>query len=84
MLVTTSGLRGVQLVHGALLRRHAFSAAAPFGYECLGHYRRFTDGTLHTTLHTAQGQTTRIFSTEVDALVDLWSSRRHVDQETLF
>ncbi|MBS0342788.1 MAG: hypothetical protein JSS56_19925 [Proteobacteria bacterium] len=85
VLVTTRGLAGVQQVDGALLCRRAFCEAAPFGYECLGHYKRSTtDGTWHATLNEAQGLTTRIFGTELDALVKLWSSRRHLDLDTLF
>jgi hypothetical protein len=76
VLVTTRGLRGVQLVDGALLRRHAFSQATPFGYECMGQYKRAADGGWRASLR-ADPQPL-IFSTELDALVNLWSNRRRL------
>lgn len=82
LLVSTKGLDYTQTC-GLLIRRCAFSATAPFGYECKGQYRQLRKTLWHATLDSgvlnADGTTERstgIYATELDAVVNLWASRR--------
>ena len=85
LLVTTKGVENSR-TDGLLLRRCAVSAAAPLGYECLGHHQQLSDGLWHASrgsMASGQGATgtrrTRIYATELDALVNLWASRHLCD-----
>lgn len=82
LLVSTKGLDYTQ-TSGLLIRRCAFSATAPFGYECKGQYRQLRKTLWHATLDSGVLNTdgtiersTGIYGTELDAIVNLWASRR--------
>lgn len=81
LLVSLDGVAGSK-AKGLLLRRAAFSQKTPYGLECLGHHMLLTDGNWYAS-RVAGGDgehaykcTTGIFRTELDALVNLWASRR--------
>jgi len=90
MLVSTKGVEGSRS-DGILIRRCAFSLAAPLGCEILGQYRQLSDGFWHATLRSAPGSDGApgppqrgIYATELDALVNLWANRRRSNLWTLF
>lgn len=82
LLVSTKGLPYAH-TSGLLIRRCALSMSAPFGYECLGQYRQLRKSLWHACLDSripdVDGRTERstgIYASELDALVNLWASRR--------
>lgn len=84
MLLSTQGLAYAR-TDGLLLRRCSFSARAPFGYECRGLYRRWGDSLWHASLYDDEialsgtgsiEHSSGIFRSELDAVVNLWTSRR--------
>lgn len=82
LIVSTKGLDYTK-TSGLLIRRCDFSATAPFGYECKGQYRQLRKTLWHATLDSgvpnADGTTERstgIYANELDAIVNLWASRR--------
>lgn len=83
VLVSTKDVEGARS-DGMLLRRCAFSLAAPFGYVCLGHFRRLAENCWQVSLATGvrvdEGSVRpdRLHATELDALVNLWTSRRQL------
>ncbi|MDM0019575.1 hypothetical protein [Variovorax saccharolyticus] len=85
MLVSTKGVEGSRS-DGILLRRCAFSLAAPLCCELLGQYRLLSDGFWHASLRSPPREDGSlgppqlgIYGTELDALVNLWANRRHLD-----
>lgn len=85
MLVSTRGVEGSRS-DGILLRRCAFSIAAPLGCAILGQYRQLSDGFWHASMCSrarsdgALGPPqVGIYATELDALVNLWANRRRFD-----
>lgn len=90
MLVSTKGLDYTR-TSGLLIRRCAFSTSAPFGYECRGHYRQLRKTLWHACMDSgvrdANGITERstgIYGTELDAIVNLWASRRRPQLDPTF
>jgi hypothetical protein len=88
MLVSTRGVEGSRS-DGILLRRCAFSLAAPLGCEILGQYRQLSDGLWHASMRSrAQSDGSQgppqvaIYATELDALVNLWTNRQRLDLGT--
>ncbi|MGJ7610066.1 MULTISPECIES: hypothetical protein [unclassified Variovorax] len=83
VLVSTKDVEGARS-DGMLLRRCAFSISAPFGYICLGHFRKRSENCWQASLATGvlvdEGtvRPDRLHATELDALVNLWVSRRHL------
>ena len=83
VLVSTKEVEGARS-DGMLLRRCEFSLSAPFGYVCLGHFRQFSENCWQASLGSlvvvAEGcvRPDRLYPTELDALVSLWSSRRQL------
>uniref|UniRef100_UPI000D34FDC3 hypothetical protein n=1 Tax=unclassified Variovorax TaxID=663243 RepID=UPI000D34FDC3 len=83
VLVSTKAVEGARS-DGMLLRRCAFSLSAPFGYVCLGHFRQLSENCWQASLGTqvvvAEGtaRPDRLYATELDALVNLWASRRRL------
>lgn len=81
VLVSTKEVEGARS-DGMLLRRCDFSLSAPFGYVCLGHFMQISENcwqaSLGTRVSVAAGtaRPDRFYSTELDALVNLWTSRR--------
>lgn len=78
MLVSTKGLEYAKSC-GLLIRRAPFAAATPYGYECLGSYRQLQDTLWHACIDNGaapQARSTGIYGSELDALVNLWASRR--------
>ncbi|MDM0075445.1 hypothetical protein QTH90_13675 [Variovorax sp. J2P1-59] len=88
MLVSTRGVEGSKS-DGMLIRRCAFSLAAPLGCEFLAQYRQLSDGLWHATMRTSVRSDgsfgpphAEIYATELDALVNLWTNRRRFDLGT--
>jgi hypothetical protein len=88
MLVSTRGVEGSRS-DGILLRRCAFSLAAPLGCEFLGQYRQLSDGFWHASMRSSARSDgslgppqVAIYATELDALVNLWTNRRCFDLGT--
>ena len=86
VLVSTKDVEGAHC-DGMLLRRCAFSLAAPFGYLCLGHIRRLAENCWQASLGATvrvdedagrSDRPDRLHATELDAMVNLWSSRRRL------
>lgn|SRR5437868_2943748 len=85
MLVSTKGVEGSRS-DGMLLRRCAFSLAAPLGCEFLGQHRQLSDGFWHASMRSRARSDgsfgppqVAIYATELDALVNLWANRRRFD-----
>ena len=85
MLVSTKGVEGSRS-DGILLRRCAFSLAAPFACELLGQYKQLSDGLWHASMRSGARSDgalgppqVGIYATELDALVNLWANRRRFD-----
>lgn len=81
LLVSLAGVPGSK-AKGLLLRRCLRSPKAPYGLESLGYHLLLVDGRWYASrvvggdgAH-ADKTTTGIFETELDALVNLWASRR--------
>lgn len=88
MLVSTKGVEGSRS-DGILLRRCAFSLAAPLACEILGQYRQLSDGFWHASMRskplgdgTIGPPQVGIYATELDALVNLWTNRREFNLGT--
>lgn len=83
VLVSTKEVEGAHS-DGMLLRRCAFSLSAPFGYVCLGHFRKLSENCWQVSLGTGvlvdegAARPDRLHATELDALVNLWTSRRQL------
>lgn len=83
VLVSTKDVEGARS-DGMLLRRCDFSLSAPFGYMCLGHFRKLSENCWQALLATGvlvdEGtvRPDRLHAAELDALVNLWTSRRHL------
>jgi len=81
MLVSLAGVPGSK-AKGLLLRRGPRSPRLPYGLECLGHHLLLADGNWYASRvvggdgEHADKRTNGVFLTELDALVNLWSSRR--------
>ena len=81
LLVSLAGVPASK-AKGLLLRRGPHTPKAPYGLECLGHHLLLTDGHWYASRvvggdgEHANKSTTGIFLTELDALVNLWASRR--------
>lgn len=81
LLVSLVGVPGSK-AKGLLLRRGSRSSKSPYGLECLGHHLLLADGRWYASRivggdsEHAKKTTTGIFQTELDALVNLWASRR--------
>ncbi|SEB22022.1 hypothetical protein [Variovorax sp. YR216] len=81
LLVSLAGVPGSK-AKGLLLRRRPRSSKTPYGLECLGHHLLLADGHWYASRvvggdgERANKTTTGIFLTELDALVNLWASRR--------
>ena len=81
LLVSLVGVPGSK-AKGLLLRRGSRSSNAPYGLECLGHHLLLADGRWYASRivggdgEHAKRTTTGIFQSELDALVNLWASRR--------
>jgi len=81
LLVSLAGVPGSK-AKGLLLRRQPRNPKAPYGLESLGYHLLLADGRWYASRivggdgeHAAK-TTTGIFETELDALVNLWASRR--------
>ncbi|SFN18245.1 hypothetical protein [Variovorax sp. OV329] len=81
LLVSLAGVPGSK-AKGLLLRRGPRSTKAPYGLESLGYHLLLADGQWYAS-RVAGGDgahagrtTTGIFLSELDALVNLWASRR--------
>jgi hypothetical protein len=74
LLVSTKGLAYAR-TSGLLLRRCASSEKAPYGYECLGQYQQLQEALWHASLGPV-GHSAGLYAGELDALVNLWASRR--------
>lgn len=90
MLVSTRGVEGSRS-DGILIRRCAFSLAAPFGCEFIGQYKQLPEGFWRASVRsrarsdgTLRPPQVRIYATELDALVNLWANRRRFDLDTRF
>jgi hypothetical protein len=88
MLVSTRGVEGSRS-DGILIRRCAFSLAAPLCCELLGQYRQLSDGLWHASMRTRPREDGSlgppqlgIYGTELDALVNLWANRLRLDLGT--
>lgn len=83
VLVSTKDVEGAQS-DGMLLRRCDFSISTPFGYMCLGHFRQLSSNCWQASLGTRVAvdegtvRPDRLYATELDALVNLWASRRQL------
>lgn len=81
LLVSLAGVPGSR-AKGLLLRRRPPGPKAPYGLESLGHHLLLADGQWYASRivggdgEHANKTTSGIFQTELDALVNLWASRR--------
>ncbi|SCK56081.1 hypothetical protein VAR608DRAFT_5808 [Variovorax sp. HW608] len=85
ILVSTKGVEGSRS-DGILLRRCAFSVTTPLGCEFLGQYRHLSDGLWHASMRSKRRDDgsigppqVGIYTTELDAMVNLWANRRSFD-----
>lgn len=74
LLVSTKGLAYARTC-GLLLHRCASSETAPYGYECRGQYQQLDGGLWHASIGPV-GHSAGFYAAELDALVNLWVSRR--------